>query len=96
LLGAAETPHSDIHIADLSSLLGRFGITLIAEHIETEAQVVELLDYGIRFGQGFLFSTPRPIRLESLRDANETVSRPEREAPEVRRKLAAGGLGRAL
>jgi cyclic-di-GMP phosphodiesterase TipF (flagellum assembly factor) len=96
LLGAAETPHSDINIADLSSLLGRFGITLIAEHIETEAQVVELLDYGIRFGQGFLFSTPRPIRLESLRDANETVSRPEREAPEVRRKLAAGGLGRAL
>jgi cyclic-di-GMP phosphodiesterase TipF (flagellum assembly factor) len=96
LLGAAETPHSDIHIADLSSLLGRFGITLIAEHIETEAQVVELLDYGIRFGQGFLFSTPRPIRLESLRDANETVSRPEREAPEERRKLAAGGLGRAL
>ena len=35
---------SDIHPADLSDLLGRFGIDLIAEKIESEAMVVDLLD----------------------------------------------------
>ncbi len=58
---------NDIHPADFSDLLGRFGIDLIAERIETEATVVDLLDYDVRFGQGFLFSPPRPVRAEALR-----------------------------
>jgi cyclic-di-GMP phosphodiesterase TipF (flagellum assembly factor) len=37
---------------------------LIAERIETEAVVVDILDYDVRFGQGFLFSPPRPMRAE--------------------------------
>jgi cyclic-di-GMP phosphodiesterase TipF (flagellum assembly factor) len=57
---------SDIHPADLSDLLGRFGIDLIAERIENEGMVVDLLDYDVRFGQGFLFSPPRPVRAEAL------------------------------
>jgi cyclic-di-GMP phosphodiesterase TipF (flagellum assembly factor) len=28
--------------------------------------VVDLLDYDVRFGQGFLFSPPRPVRGEVL------------------------------
>jgi cyclic-di-GMP phosphodiesterase TipF (flagellum assembly factor) len=62
-VGIAST---DIHPADFSDLLGRFGIDLIAERIETEATVVDLLDYDVRFGQGFLFSPPRPVRAEAL------------------------------
>ena len=62
-VGAAST---DIHPADLSDLLGRFGIDLIAERIEAEGSVVDLLDYDVRFGQGFLFSPPRPVRAEAL------------------------------
>ncbi|MFZ0608179.1 MAG: EAL domain-containing protein, partial [Xanthobacteraceae bacterium] len=58
---------NDIHPADFSDLLGRFGLDLIAERIETEATVVDLLDYDVRFGQGFLFSPPRPVRAEALR-----------------------------
>ena len=57
---------ADIHAADLSDLLGRHGISLIAERIETEAAVVDLLDYDVRFGQGFLFSPPRPVRADAL------------------------------
>ena len=57
---------ADIHPADLSDLLGRFGIDLIAEKIESEAMVVDLLDCDVRFGQGFLFSPPRPVRAEAL------------------------------
>jgi cyclic-di-GMP phosphodiesterase, flagellum assembly factor TipF len=57
---------ANIHPADFSDLLGRFGIDLIAERIETESTVVDLLDYDVRFGQGFLFSPPRPVRAEAL------------------------------
>ena len=57
---------TDIHPADFSDLLGRFGIDLIAERIENENTVVDLLDYDVRFGQGNLFSPPRPVRAEAL------------------------------
>jgi len=40
------------------SLDGR-GIDLIVDRIETEATLVELLDFNIDFGQGYLFGEPR-------------------------------------
>ncbi len=61
---------SDIHPSDLSDLLGRFGIDLIAEKIEGERAVVDLLDYDVRFGQGFLFAPPRPLRPEGAPATN--------------------------
>ncbi len=61
---------TDIHPADFSDLLGRFGIVLIAEHLENETTVVDLLDYDVRFGQGFLFSPPRPVRAEALQSGS--------------------------
>src|ERR1700722_8572435 len=64
LLDQRQTSGSDIHPSDLSDLLGRFGIDLIAERIEGERAVVDLLDYDVRFGQGFLFAPPRPLRPE--------------------------------
>ncbi len=65
LLDQRQTSASDIHSSDLSGLLGRFGIDLIAERIEGERSVVDLLDYDVRFGQGFLFAPPRPLRPEA-------------------------------
>jgi cyclic-di-GMP phosphodiesterase, flagellum assembly factor TipF len=71
---------TDIHPADFSDLLGRFGIDLIAERIENESTVVDLLDYDVRFGQGFLFSPPRPVRAEALQgsagELRETAAAP--------------------
>jgi cyclic-di-GMP phosphodiesterase TipF (flagellum assembly factor) len=64
LLDPKQASTSDIHPSDLSDLLGRFGIDLIAERIEGERAVVDLLDYDVRFGQGFLFAPPRPLRPE--------------------------------
>jgi cyclic-di-GMP phosphodiesterase TipF (flagellum assembly factor) len=62
---------SDIPPAEFSDVLGRFGIDLIADRIEHENTVVDLLDYDVRFGQGALFSPPRPIRADALQvDAN--------------------------
>jgi cyclic-di-GMP phosphodiesterase, flagellum assembly factor TipF len=87
LLNRAGPTASDIHPADLSDLVGRFGIDLIAEKIESEGSVVDLLDYDVRFGQGFLFSPPRPVRAEALQgiaDRSDVIARDSDSAPPER------------
>jgi len=69
LLNRVGGPTASTHAAAFSDLLGRFGIDLIAERIESESTVVDLLDYDVRLGQGFLFSPPRPVRAEALHGA---------------------------
>jgi len=78
LLDPKQSSTSDIHPSDLSDLLGRFGIDLIAEKIEGERAVVDLLDYDVRFGQGFLFAPPRPLRPEGASaTAGATATKPQ-------------------
>ncbi|MGY3448085.1 EAL domain-containing protein [Bradyrhizobium sp. USDA 4353] len=76
LLDPKQSSLSDIHPTDLSDLLGRFGIDLIAERIEGENSVVDLLDYDVRFGQGFLFAPPRPLRPEGASATGEAAATP--------------------
>ena len=73
LLNRATNAQSDIHPEDLADLLARSGIDLIAERIEDETTVVDLLEYDVRFGQGFLFSAPRPVRAEALQGAADKL-----------------------
>jgi cyclic-di-GMP phosphodiesterase TipF (flagellum assembly factor) len=105
LLSRANVAASDIHPADLSDLVGRFGIDLVADKIEKESSVVDLLDYDVRFGQGFLFSPPRPVRAEALQgiaDRNDVVVRQtspesasrEQDAEARDKPAAASGLAR--
>ncbi len=61
---------ADIRPAEFSESLGRFGIDLIADRIEHENTVIDLLDYDVRFGQGVLFSPPRPLRAGALESAD--------------------------
>ena len=51
-------------------------------------QVVDLLEYDVRFGQGFLFSPPRPVRAEALQGA---AARGRRSRGRRRPKRAGGG-----
>ncbi len=74
LLSDNSNTGAQIHPADLSDLLARHGITLVAEKIETESAVVNLLDYGVGIGQGFLFSEPKPVRDDALADIPEKAS----------------------
>jgi cyclic-di-GMP phosphodiesterase TipF (flagellum assembly factor) len=67
ILGRVPQTGAQVHPADLVDLLGRYGIDLVAEKIETEATVVDLLDFDLGFGQGTLFAPPRPIRSEILK-----------------------------
>jgi cyclic-di-GMP phosphodiesterase TipF (flagellum assembly factor) len=81
LLDPRQSSTSDIHPSDLSDLLGRFGIDLIAEKIEGERAVVDLLDYDVRFGQGFLFAPPRPLRPEGASANGGTTANKESGVP---------------
>jgi cyclic-di-GMP phosphodiesterase TipF (flagellum assembly factor) len=81
LLDPKQSSTSDIHPSDLSDLLGRFGIDLIAEKIEGERAVVDLLDYDVRFGQGFLFAPPRPLRPEGASATGGTTANKESGSP---------------
>jgi len=87
LLNRTGATLSDIHPQDFAGLLSRHNIELIAAKIETEAAVVDLLDYDVKFGQGFLFSPPRPVRPEVMQgiggigDRSDVVMRESGDVP---------------
>ncbi len=45
---------------DVASLFARYGVDLIADRVESERTVVEILELDIAFAQGNIFGTPRP------------------------------------
>jgi cyclic-di-GMP phosphodiesterase TipF (flagellum assembly factor) len=49
---------------DFKQLLARYEISLIAERVEHEKTVLELLDFGVDLAQGYLFGEPRAVRDE--------------------------------
>ncbi|AZO78808.1 MULTISPECIES: EAL domain-containing protein [unclassified Bosea (in: a-proteobacteria)] len=54
----------DIAVGDLATQLARGSIQLVAEEVEDDPMVADMLDLGISFGQGIVFSPPRPVRPE--------------------------------
>jgi len=55
----------EIAAADIAAIFQRYGVDLIAERIESEDAVLEVLDLDVPYGQGHLFGAPRAIK-ESL------------------------------
>ncbi len=58
---------ADIQSDDLKEAFSRYDIDLIAEKIETDETIIEILDFGMDYGQGYLFGEPRlssDIRLD--------------------------------
>jgi cyclic-di-GMP phosphodiesterase TipF (flagellum assembly factor) len=58
---------SAIAAEDIKALLTRHGLNLIAERVEDEKTVVQLLDYAVDYAQGYLFGEPRAVREETLK-----------------------------
>jgi cyclic-di-GMP phosphodiesterase TipF (flagellum assembly factor) len=58
---------------DFKSLLARHGLNLIAERVEDEKTVLQLLDYAVDFAQGYLFGEPRAVRGDLVK-ATDDVS----------------------
>lgn len=68
---------------DVSAVFSRYGITMIAEKLEDEATVLEVLEYDIPFGQGHVFGSPRPIKSSLM----EETAPPQ----EFHRRMSAAG-----
>lgn len=50
---------------EFKRMLDSFAIDLIADHVESEPMLLELLDMHLDFGQGYLFGEPRIARAET-------------------------------
>lgn len=79
-------PMPDIAAADFANLARRYGVEVIAEKVENERQVVDVLELNIGYGEGHLFGQPRAIRDAVLAEAAPPV---QNVSDAVRR--AAGG-----
>lgn len=62
LLGALSGGGQNFDAGSLKRMMTRYGVDLIAAKIETETVLVDLLDYDVDYGQGYLFGEPRQGR----------------------------------
>lgn len=60
---------------DIAGLFARYGVDLVAEKIETESTVVEVLDLDVGYAQGHLFGAPRPVREDVIAEADYTAQK---------------------
>ena len=81
--GMAEA-RAKVAAEDFKTLLLRDGLNLIAERIEDEKTVLQMLDYSVDFGQGYLFGEPRAVR--ELADPQD--ARPAAPTPNTSKVLA--------
>ena len=65
LLTLPEDGANWVHPRNLKAKSTVSEISLVVERIEQESHVIEVLEYGFDFGQGFLFGAPRPSRDEA-------------------------------
>lgn len=78
LLEARKTGGNDIHAQDMPRFLARNGIEMIVDHIETEGQVIELLEFDVKYGQGFLFAAPREVKPDAILGATIAAEPPRK------------------
>ena len=79
---------SDIH--HLEDLLARSSIDPIAGRIENENTVVDLLDFDARPGQGFLFSSSRPVCGEAPQNTSAMAEATKLASDPLNEAIAAG------
>jgi cyclic-di-GMP phosphodiesterase, flagellum assembly factor TipF len=77
----------DLAAEDFTQLTRRYGVEVIAEKIEAERQVVDLLDLNLDYGQGHLFGEPRAIKEAVLTEAGPP---PNLIRPQFQKRAAAG------
>ncbi len=78
----------DLQAADFAALTRRYGVEVIAEKVEAERQVIDVLELDIAYGQGHLFGEPRAIREAVLAEADPPA---EFMRSTLRRQAAGGG-----
>jgi cyclic-di-GMP phosphodiesterase, flagellum assembly factor TipF len=90
----------DFAVTDLSTVLARGGIKLVADRVESERIVPDLIEFDIPLAQGFVFGGPRAVRTDifgsgkrvaakSTDTAAPKPQRPAEQAPAAQRAPAA-------
>jgi len=74
LISGMKDAGAAVAAEDFKDMLSRNGVNLIAERVEDEKTVVQLLEYNVDFGQGYLFGEPRAIR--DIAEANDPRAAP--------------------
>jgi cyclic-di-GMP phosphodiesterase TipF (flagellum assembly factor) len=69
LIFGMKNANAAVAAEDFKDLLSRNGLNLIAERVEDERTVVQLLEYNVDFAQGYLFGEPKPLR--DVAEAND-------------------------
>jgi diguanylate cyclase (GGDEF)-like protein len=64
--GIADDPQHHRVAAAILALVEAFGLTAVAEGVETAAQAERLRELGCRYGQGYLWG--RPVRADTMTD----------------------------
>jgi cyclic-di-GMP phosphodiesterase TipF (flagellum assembly factor) len=77
----------DLAAEDFTTLTRRYGVEVVAEKVEAERQVVDVLELNIGFGQGHLFGEPRAIKEAVLSEAGPP---PNLIRPQFQRRAAYG------
>jgi cyclic-di-GMP phosphodiesterase TipF (flagellum assembly factor) len=83
LMNGMTGANSTVAAEDLKKLLERHGMNLIAERVENEKEVVQMLDYSVDFGQGYLFGEPRAVREDSFKAPDKPSEKIEPTAPVI-------------
>jgi len=78
----------DIHAGDYASLLSRYGVEVIVEKVESEKQVIDILDMEILYGQGHLFGEPRAIKEQVLAETDPPAGFIRASLPQSQRRRA--------
>ena len=93
LISGMKQANASVAAEDFKELLERSGIDLIVERVEEEKAVVQLLEFNVGYGQGFLFGEPKPVRdVGEIHDPRvkelTTAAAAARSAPGLARRLA--------
>ncbi|AMJ58913.1 EAL domain-containing protein [Bosea sp. PAMC 26642] len=81
LQAEAEKASNDIDVGDLAVLLARGSVTLVAEKVEDNPTVADMIELGVTHAQGLVFSPPRPVKPDVFADPVPAPAPAETPAP---------------
>jgi cyclic-di-GMP phosphodiesterase TipF (flagellum assembly factor) len=73
LMEQVDSQSADIAPTDLSALLARASIVLIADQVGDDPTVADMIDLGVGMGQGLIFSPPRPVKPDVFAEPAEAA-----------------------